>query len=135
MLKSLEYLFYKLYKVFLFINGKDDIPEWTATLAVATLVFIDLFALGIIINVFYPFYFFPEISRGAFAILLMPYTFIFYMLFIFKGKHKKIYKEYQKENELEKKRGRKKVTIYISVSIGFLFISLILMTLKAEHII
>lgn len=136
MWKSLKYLFYKLYKLFVKINGKDNYPEYTAMLAVGTLLFFNILTILSIINVFYPFWCFPEISRGCFFIYIgAPYVLILYFAFVFNNKHVRIIKEFLNENEEQRKRGRGKVIIYFAASMFLVIVSLILIVVNNEGLI
>lgn len=135
MWKSYKYLFYKLFKLFIRINGKDDVPEYTTMFAVATLLFCNLFAILNAINVFFPFWSYSTISRGRFLIYLLPYTLIFYFAFIFNKKYERIIEEFKKENEEQRRRGRKKVILYIAASLIIIILSLSLIVLKNEGMI
>lgn len=135
MWKSFKYLYYKLYKLFVRINGKDDIPEYTAMFAVGTLFFCNLFAIVSVVNVFSPFWNYPDISRGRFFIYLIPYTLIFYFTLVFNGKYKKIINEFEIENEERRKKGRLNIVIYIALSLLLLIFAFILMTMKTEGVI
>ena len=66
MWKSIKYLYYKLYKLFVRINGKEDFPEYTAMLGVGTLFFFNFLAIISILNIIHPITLFPEISRVNF---------------------------------------------------------------------
>ena len=130
MWKSYKYLYYKLFKLFVKVNGKNDVPEYTAMLAVATLMLCNLFALLNAINVFSPFWDYPEISRGRFFIYLIPYTLIFYFAFVFNNKYKRIIKEFKKEDEKQRKIGRRNVIFYIAISLVLVILSLVLIVMK-----
>lgn len=135
MWKSYKYLYYKLYKLFVRINGKNDIPEYTAMFAIATLLFCNLLAVLNAINVFSPFWDYPEISRGRFFIYLIPYTLIFYFAFVFNGKYKRIIKEFKKEGEEQRKKGKKNVILYMAISLLLVIASLSLIVMKNEGVI
>ena len=135
MWKSYKYLYYKLYKLFVKINGKSDITEYVAMFAVATLLLCNLFAILNAINVFYPFWDYPEISRSRFFIYLIPYTLIFYFAFVFNTKYKRILEEFKNENEEHRKKGTRNVILYIAVSFFLVIVSLSLIVMKNEGLI
>ncbi len=135
MWKSYKYLYYKLFKFFVKVNGKNDIPEYTAMFAVATLLFCNLFAILNTINVFSPFWDYPEISRGSFFIYLIPYSLIFYFAFVFNSRYKRIIKEFKNESEDQRKRGKRNVIIYIVISLLLVIISFSLIVMKNEGLI
>lgn len=135
MWKPIKYLYFKLYKLFVKINGKDDLPEYTAMIGVGTLLFFNILSVSSIINVFYPFTSFTEISQVNFFIFLgVPYILILYLTFIYNSKYKHIIEKFADENEYMRKKGRKKVIIYMLSSLLLVFFSLILMILKNEGI-
>ncbi len=135
MWKSYKYLYYKLFKFFVKVYGKNDIPEYTAMFAVATLLFCNLFAILNTINVFSPFWDYPEISRGSFFIYLIPYSLIFYFAFVFNSRYKRIIKEFKNESEDQRKRGKRNVIIYIVISLLLVIISFSLIVMKNEGLI
>ncbi len=127
MWSSIKYLYYKLYKLFLKIYGKDDLPEYSAMLGVGSLLFINLITFIIIFNLIYPIYSFPDINRSEFFIKFgLPYILILYFVFIYKAKYKKIVGEFSKENESERKFGRIKVILFVLFTLLFWVLSLIL---------
>jgi len=136
MLTFLRYLFYKYYKFFRKINSQDSSPEWTASLAVGTLIFFNILSIGAIINVYLPFWTWPEISRSVFFLIVgLPWIIILYFLFIYKKKYLKIIEVYKNENENERRNGRKLVLIYIITSIFLVIGSWILIILHNSKII
>lgn len=136
MWKSYKYLYYKLYKLFVKMNGQDDFPEYTAMLGVGTLSFFNILAVFSTVNVFYPFWSFPEISRATFFIYVgVPYTLLLYFAFVFNKKYIRIIKEFQDENEEQRKRGRRNVILYMSISLLLVIASLSLIALKNEGVI
>ncbi len=136
MWKSYKYLYYKLYKLFVRMNGKDDIPEYTAMLGVGTLLFFNILAILSTVNVFYPFWSFPEISRATFFIYVgVPYILILYFAFVFNGKYKRIIKEFTKEGEEQRKKGKRNVILYMAISLLLVIASLSLIVMKNEGVI
>lgn len=137
MWKSIKYLYYKLYKLFVKINGKEDLPEYTAMLGVGTLVFINLLSIISIINVIYqPITLFPEISRTKFFILVgIPYILVLYFIFIFNGKYNSIIKEFMNEKESKRKAGKRNVIFYMAFSLLLVVFSLTLMIMRNEGVI
>lgn len=123
----IKYLFYKIYKLFLKLYGKDDLPEYSAMLGVGTLLFMNLLSFIVIFNLIYPLYSFPDFSRSEFFIKVgIPYILILYFVFIYKAKYKKIIVEFSKENESERKFGRKKVILFVIFTLLFWVLTLIL---------
>lgn len=136
MWKMLKYLFYKLYKLFMRMHGENDIPEYTAMFGVGTLLLCNLIASVSIIDVFFPFWDFPEISRGKFFIIVgIPYVLILYFSFIYKGKYLRIKREYETESEEQRKKGSRNIKIYMVLSLFLIVLSLLLMVLKNEGLI
>lgn len=136
MWKSIKYLYYKLYKLFVKINGANDLPEYTAMLGVGGLFFFNILAIISIVDVFYPFFEYPDISRGTFFIYFgIPNVLILYLAFVFNGKYKRIIKEFKNENEEQRKRGRRNVILYMSISLLLVIASLSLIVLKNEGVI
>lgn len=81
----IKYLYYKLFKLFVRINGEDDSPEYTAMFTVGLLFFFNILSIASIINLVYQFTTYPSISRTNFFVLFgLPYYIIFYfILFLF----------------------------------------------------
>ncbi|MBK7626000.1 MAG: hypothetical protein IPJ16_02160 [Bacteroidales bacterium] len=130
---SIKYLYYKLFKLFVRINGQDDLPEYTAMLGLGTLFFLNMLSIVSILNVVYPFTMFPSISRASFFVSVgIPYIIILYFVFVFNGKYKRITNEFINESEDDRKKGRRKVVYYMLFSLLFLIFSLILMIMQNE---
>ena len=124
---SIKYLYYKLFKLFVRINGEDDSPEYTAMFTVGLLFFFNILSITSIINLVYQFTTYPSISRTNFFVLFgLPYYIIFYFIFIFKGKYKRIINEFIDESEDDRKKGRRKVISYLLFSFLLVVLSLIL---------
>ncbi|MEZ7885286.1 MAG: hypothetical protein QMB39_08500 [Bacteroidales bacterium] len=124
---SIKYLYYKLFKLFVKINGEDDSPEYTAMFTVGLLFFFNILSIASIINLVYQFTTYPAISRTNFFVLFgLPYYIIFYFIFIFKGKYKRIINEFINESEDDRKKGRRKVISYLLFSFLLVVLSLIL---------
>ncbi len=123
----IKYLYYKLFKLFVRINGEDDSPEYTAMFTVGLLFFFNILSIASIINLVYQFTTYPSISRTNFFVLFgLPYYIIFYFIFIFKGKYKRIINEFIDESEDDRKKGRRKVISYLLFSFLLVVLSLIL---------
>lgn len=124
---SIKYLYYKLFKLFVRINGEDDSPEYTAMFTVGLLFFFNILSIASIINLVYQFTTYPSISRTNFFVLFgLPYYIIFYFIFILKGKYKRIINEFIDESEDDRKKGRRKVISYLLFSFLLVVLSLIL---------
>ena len=133
MCKKYKYLFYKFYKFFERINGKNDLPEYTAMLAVGFLLFLNLIAIYTIVDLYYPLLGFPDISRFNFFIYGgIPYVLILYFTLIYKEKYKKIVKEFNGENEKQRKKGSRNVFLYILLSLTLTILSLTLLVLRKQ---
>lgn len=133
---SIKYLYYKLFKLFVGIHGKDDIPEYTALCGLGTLFFFNVLSIALILNVVYPFTTFPSISRARFFVTIgIPYYVILYFIFIFNGKYKRIINEFINESEHERKKGRRKVVYYMLFSLILWIFSLILVIMHNEGVI
>lgn len=133
MWNSIKYLYYKLYKLFVKLNGKEDLPEYTAMLGVGTLMFFNLLSTISILNVIHPITLFLEVSRAKFFIFAgIPYVLILYFVFIFNGKYKSIIKEFMSESEEQRKRGRRNVILYMAASLLLVIFSLALIVMKNE---
>lgn len=136
MWKSYKYLYYKLYKLFLRVNGKDDVPEYTAMVGIGLLVFFNLLSVLAIFNVYTEFWHFPKVSRGMFFLYVgIPYMIIQYFILVHKGKWKRIVKEFNKEKEDARKRGRRNVIFYMLSTLLLFILSIVLMVLKNEGVI
>jgi hypothetical protein len=134
--KSIKYLYYKFYKLFVRINGKDDYPEYTAMLGVGTLIFFNLLSVYSILTVINPLIFFPDIPRAKFFLIVgVPYVLTLYFIFAFNGKYKRIINEFKDENESKKITGRKIAILYILASFFLVIFSLIHMIMKNESLI
>ncbi len=130
---SIKYLYYKLFKLFVRINGKDDLPEYSAMLGLGTLLFFNLLSIVSIINLIHPITMLPSISRAFFFVTIgIPYVIFLYFVFIFNGKFKRIIDEYKIESENERIKGRRKVVYFILLSFLLLILSIILMIMRNE---
>lgn len=136
MWKATKYLYYKLYKLFLRMHGKDDLPELTTSIVVGILFFSNLLTLIATIDIFYPVYRFHEIPRGKFILLIgIPWLLFFYLFLAFNGKYKRIIIEFNTESEEQRKKGKTNVIIYIILSVVLFFISFSLLSIKINGLI
>jgi len=129
MWKAYKYLFYKLYKLSAKISSivKDDIPEYTAMFDIGVLVLINLASFAVIINSIGGFWHnLPDLSRGRFFVYLIPYFLFFYFTLVFNGKYKRIIKEFKNESEELRRKGRRKVIMYITGTLLLLIFSMVL---------
>lgn len=136
MWKSLKYLYFKLYKVFLGMHGKNAMPEYLAMFGVGVLLFFTLESLISIITVIYPLIDIPDVSRGKFFVYVgIPFVAILYFVFIFNGKDEKIIKEFINENEKKRKAGRRNVILFIIFTLLLFIFSLVLLVLRNEGVV
>jgi hypothetical protein len=131
MWKALKYLYYKLYKLLLRMNGEEDLPQITAMLAVGTLLIFNALAVLAIINIYFPFWDYPDIPRLKFYIVfVIPWALILYFTFVFKGKYKRIINGFKDETEKQRIRGKAFVIIYMFLSFCLTMVSLIIISLN-----
>jgi hypothetical protein len=124
MYKSLKYYYYKQYKFFLRINGKDDLPQHTAMLSFAQNIIMNLNALYLIIGslIFKPFTYFDfssSINSLKVIICIVLFTLPFYFVFIYRNKYLKIIDEFKNESNQERTNGNRYVIIYSICSLVF----------------
>lgn len=133
---SIKYLYYKLYKLFVKINGKDDLPEYTSMIGLGTLFFFNVLSIAAILNILLPFTTFPSISRASFFVSFgIPYFISLYFIFVFNGKYQRIIAEFKDESEEKRKKGRVRVILYLLLSFTLVLLSLALMIMRNEGLI
>lgn len=133
---SIKYLYYKLYKLFVKINGKDDLPEYTSMIGLGTLFFFNVLSIAAILNILHPFTTFPSISRASFFVSFgIPYFISLYFIFVFNGKYQRIINEFKDESEEKRKKGRVNVILYLLLSFTLVLLSLALMIMQNEGLI
>ena len=133
---SIKYLYYKLYKLFVKINGKDDLPEYTSMIGLGTLFFFNVLSIAAILNILHPFTTFPSISRASFFVSFgIPYFISLYFIFVFNGKYQRIVNEFKDESEEKRKKGRVNVILYLLLSFTLVLLSLALMIMQNEGLI
>lgn len=133
---SIKYLYYKLYKLFVKINGKDDLTEYTSMIGLGTLFFFNVLSIAAILNILHPFTTFPSISRASFFVSFgIPYFISLYFIFVFNGKYQRIINEFKDESEEKRKKGRVNVILYLLLSFTLVLLSLALMIMQNEGLI
>jgi len=124
MYKILKYYYYKQYKFFLKINGKDDIPQFTAMLSVAQNILFNLNAFYLIMAslILKPIiYFDSKDSASSLKVFICLISFVipFYFIFIYKSKYLKILDEFRTESNQKRINGNICVIIYTICSLIF----------------
>ena len=118
--RTYKYIFYKLYKFFLWFR-KDDIPEWNAMIVLAGCISANAFCL--LISLIRIKSYFSE-SYTKISILIF-YTLIFtinYYLLIRKDNYVKILKLFNNENSVSRVTGNISILLYIIVSLLAFFL-------------
>ncbi len=130
MYKNYKYLFYKLYKLFLRINGETGIPEYTAMLVVAQNFFANLLALYIFIcKLFTGTVLLRFINNWTIFIYLSVFLVPFYLSLVFRSKYKKIVNEFRNESKEQRISGKRSVILYLAISFLFQILSVLYLLL------
>ena len=124
MYKLFRYNYYKQYKFFLRINGKNDLPQFTAMLSIAQNVLFNLNALYLIIGslIFKPIIYlsFKDPNSSLKVIIgLILFLIPFHLVFIYRKRYLKILDEFKNESDLDNKKGNIYMIIYTICSIIF----------------
>jgi uncharacterized membrane protein len=118
-MKSLDYLYYKIYRANL-IGSAKDIAEWVAILYVSGLLGINIFVIGALLKKIdlLPIFFSSKRQAMAFMVSLFILS---YFMFLYNKRYKKIIAEYEQESEVQRKRGNLIVWLYVIVSFLLIF--------------
>jgi hypothetical protein len=127
-MKTYYYLFYTLYSLFSKHLTYDNSPETTAKGTIFLTLIFNCLSIYACILTFFPEIRVPNLSRLSFFICIgIPFWLFFYLTLSYKGKWKKIISEYEKESEVERKKGKRNVLIYLGLTILFFIISCIML--------
>ncbi|HFA51541.1 MAG TPA: hypothetical protein ENJ95_21205 [Bacteroidetes bacterium] len=123
-IKAYQLLFYKIYSWGLKMHGKEDIPEYNAVFGISFLVFMNILSISGLTELIFGrevVTYSTTIPRWTIAMFLIFLFVINYMIFIHKGKYKKMAKDFNKENDKTKLISTVIVWVYIIFSIIALF--------------
>jgi hypothetical protein len=113
-MKAYRYVFYKLYTWF----RRSDVAEYKALGAVYLVITFNLLTvpqiMGIIVG---KKAFLPDLPRTTLYLIAIGHLLIHYFLLVFNNRYIHIIKEFEHENEKEKKKGNLLVFLYVTDSI------------------
>ena len=113
-MKAYRYVFYKLYTWF----RKSDVAEYKALAGVYLLITFNLLTVPQIMGIIGgKKVFLPDFPRTTLLLIALGHLLIHYFLLVFNNRYVRIVKEFQDENEKQKKKGNRFVFLYIAGSI------------------
>ena len=123
-----KYLYYRIYSWNLQTWGKSDVPHFNALLGLTFLVFLNIYALLMIVELLTEYSFFNFLGFGIWNAVIIYWAagVINYFIFLYKGKYKKIAKDFVKESNIKKNKRFVWCLVYTAFSFSIAFIALIL---------
>ncbi len=129
-MKPFRYLFYRLHQLIVSVSNGDD-ASFTTVLLMGMLIGLNITALLAIIYYITGQKFDVLVGSKSFIIIeYLALCFIFYLLFVRKGKDLDIIKSYEVETNRDKLIGKIFAIVYFIISIGLVIFSFYLMIMK-----
>jgi hypothetical protein len=133
MLKAYQYIYYRLYAWNRKLWGDSDVPEYNAAIGMSLMVLCNFLSLNIVFNLLTDKFIAPPGLPKIYHVLIILVLYVIhYLLFIRNKKYLDIVRNFQSEDEKERKRNGVLVFLY-SVGSPLFFIFLMFFGIWLKH--